>query len=441
MRFDIPQNIQNVLAALERNGFEAFLVGGCVRDTLLRKTPGDYDITTNAAPEQMLSCLGEFHLIETGLKHGTVTAISGGEPVEITAYRVDGVYLDHRRPESIRFTPNLREDLARRDFTVNAMAYSEKSGLIDFYGGEADLKNKVLRCVGEPSLRFFEDALRILRALRFSAVLGFELETETARAVFECKALLSAVSAERIAAELEKLLLGEDCFRVLTEYAAVLAQVIPEITPCVGFEQHNKYHRFDVWGHSCAAVSHAKKDRIIRLAMLLHDIAKPECFTLDEKGQGHFYTHEKKSAEKAAEILRRLRFDRRTAEQVKLLIENHYFIPSTDEKPIKRALSRFGADTFFQLLEVQRADAQAKQSFCLARLTVLDEVQKTAEAILARQECLKITDLAVRGEALLDMGFRGKSLGEALQKALEKVLAGELPNERTALLTFFKDML
>lgn len=437
----LPQKVNKILSALEENGYEAYLVGGCVRDALLGKRPKDYDIATNALPGQMAACFGEFKVIETGLKHGTLTVISQGEPVEVTTYRVDGEYLDHRRPESVSFTASLEEDLARRDFTVNAMAYSVQTGLLDPFGGQADLKAGVLRCVGEASKRFSEDALRILRALRFSSVLGFALEPETKKAVLALRNELRCISAERISAELDKLLAGENVCAVLVEYAPVIAVFIPEMERCIGFAQHNKYHRYDVWEHICVAVASSRNDRLIRLTMLLHDIAKPECFYTDEDGEGHFYNHERLSARWAEDILRRLRYDRSTVERVSLLIGHHYFTPVNQEKPIKKQMREIGPEAFFQLLDVQRADAMAKQTFCLDRLPVLDAVEETARAILLRKDCLTRRELAVNGNDLLELGFQGKAIGHAMDSALEQVVQGTLPNERAALLTFLEGML
>ena len=433
MKIKIPDYVNKIITALEENGFEAYIVGGCVRDTLLMLTPHDFDVTTNALPEQMKQCFTSFKVVETGIKHGTLTVFVDSEPVEVTTYRIDGEYTDHRRPEEVTFTTSLKEDLARRDFTINALAYSEKTGIVDFFGGQDDLTNQVIRCVGEPKKRFSEDALRIMRALRFSATLGFGIESETSKQLLALKTTLKKIAVERISVELEKMIMGNNCYSVLMEYPTVLAEIIPEIAPCVGFEQHNKYHKYNVWEHIVMAVATSKKDRIIRLAMLLHDIEKPNCFKL-ENGQGHFYKHEKKSADKANEILHRLRYDNDTITRVCLLIENHYFTPVNEEKAIKKLLSKIGNEAFFQLLDVQRADANAKNDFCLDRLPILWEIEKSARGIISRGDCLSLKDLAVNGNDLMELGYEGKKIGETLKSLLGMVIDGKVANERDALL-------
>ena len=433
MKIKIPDYVNKIITALEENGFEAYIVGGCVRDTLLMLTPHDFDVTTNALPEQMKQCFTSFKVVETGIKHGTLTVFVDSEPVEVTTYRIDGEYTDHRRPEEVTFTTSLKEDLARRDFTINALAYSEKTGIVDFFGGQDDLTNQVIRCVGEPKKRFSEDALRIMRALRFSATLGFGIESETSKQLLALKTTLKKIAVERISVELEKMIMGNNCYSVLMEYPTVLAEIIPEIAPCVGFEQHNKYHKYNVWEHIVMAVATSKKDRIIRLAMLLHDIEKPNCFKL-ENGQGHFYKHEKKSADKANEILHRLRYDNDTITRVCLLIENHYFTPVNEEKAIKKLLSKIGNEAFFQLLDVQRADANAKNDFCLDRLPILWEIEKNARGIISRGDCLSLKDLAVNGNDLMELGYEGKKIGETLKSLLVMVIDGKVANERDALL-------
>lgn len=441
VRIEIPTYVKAVLDRMEKHGFEAFLVGGCVRDSLLGKVPGDYDVTTNALPEETEAVFrDDFRVIETGMKHGTVTVLSDGNPIEITTYRIDGEYTDCRRPDSVSFARNLREDLARRDFTVNAMAYSESAGIIDCFGGMEDLKNRIIRCVGEPQKRFSEDALRILRAIRFSSQLDFEIESRTEEAVFSCRDLLKNISAERISVELDKLIMGDNCEEVMMKYPRILGVFIPEILPCIGFEQHNSYHRYTVWEHIVKAVSSAKKDRTVRLAMLLHDIGKPGCFRLDEKGTGHFHDHEKLSAEAAGGILRRLRYDNHTIDRVTALIFHHYFNPSDNDRTVKKLLSKIGREAYFQLLDVQRADAASKESFCLERLPVLDSLEERGRKILAAEECFSLKNLAVNGNDLLALGFKGKAIGDTLNLLLGQVLDEKLPNEKNILLEYVKKL-
>lgn len=438
--FFIPHYVEVLINTLEKNGFEAFIVGGCVRDLLLSKIPSDYDIATNALPEQMMQCLNEFKCIPTGLKHGTITVLSDGKSVEITTYRSDGEYLDHRRPQSVEFSANLNEDLSRRDFTVNAMAYSPKTGLIDLFGGKNDLEQKILRCVGNPQKRFDEDALRILRGLRFASTLGFDFEKETLEALFASKELLREISAERISSELLKLLCGKNAKKVLMECTEILEIVIPEIKPCIGFLQHSKYHKYDVWEHICTCVAEAKNDPIIRLAMLLHDIGKPDCFFMKD-GEGHFYGHEKKSAEKAQRILKRLKFDNETLERVVLLIKSHCFNPSDDEKQIKRMLSKLGEEAFFQLLDVSRADNSAKNDFCKEILETISLCEAKAKEIIEKNECFSLKNLAVNGSDLVQMGFKGKEIGQKLDFLLQGVIDGRFENKKDILLTILQDMI
>ena len=434
MEIVIPKYVNKIITALEEKGFEAYIVGGCVRDALLSITPNDFDITTNALPDEMKECFSDFKIIETGIKHGTLTVICDSHQLEVTTYRVDGEYIDHRRPEEVTFTKSIKEDLARRDFTINALAYSEKTGIIDYFDGKMDLINQTIRAVGDAEKRFSEDALRIMRALRFSSTLGFGIETETNKAIFKSKSTLKEIAVERISVELEKLIMGDNCYSVLMEFSDVLAEIIPEIKQCVGFDQHNKYHKYSVWEHIVLAVATSKKDRIIRLTMLLHDIEKPNCFKLDANGQGHFYNHEKLSSEKSKEILKKLRYDNDTINRVSLLIEHHYFTPVNEDKPIKKLLSKLGEEAFFQLLDVQRADANSKNDFCLDRLPLLDEIEKKAKKIIEVGECLTLKDLAVNGNDLMNLGYEGKEIGRILKNLLQLVLEGNVENKKEDLI-------
>lgn len=441
----IPLYIEELLECLYSNGYEGYLVGGCVRDILSGKEPYDYDLATNATPLQMKKCFGDYRVIETGIKHGTLTVVSEGNNVEITTYRIEEGYSDNRHPDNVVFTRSLKEDLSRRDFTVNAMAYSETEGLVDYFDGVGDLKSNVLRAVGDPQKRFTEDALRILRALRFASALDFTIEEETEKALKDCKNELCNISAERIRDELLKLLTGDNVHHVLMEYADVLSVVIPEITPCVGFDQQNKYHKYDVWEHIAVSVSIAPKNEILRLTMLLHDIAKPQCFTIDEKGQGHFKGHEKLSAIVAGDILKRLKFDNKTIDLVCLLISLHYFVPvvkadgQPSEKQIKRLMNKTGKDAFFMLLDVQRADNGAKHQFCKERMPVLDKMQIKAEEIIKNHNCFSLKDLSVDGNDLKELGLSGREIGQSLDFLLNKVIDEEIPNNKQELINCLFD--
>jgi len=433
-KWPVPDYAFNALARLTAAGYEAWLVGGCVRDLLLGRTPGDYDITTAALPEETEAVFAGERIIETGLKHGTVTVVLEGHPLEITTYRVDGGYSDARHPDGVTFTRSLREDAARRDFTVNAMAWHPDRGLWDGFGGQADLEKGLIRCVGDPETRFREDGLRILRSVRFASVLGFALDPDTARAARSTAPLLRQIAPERLAVELGKLLCGPGAGKILTEYPDVLGAVIPELLPMVGFDQRNVHHCYDLLTHTAVAVDAVSPDPVLRLTMLLHDVGKPETFSVGEDGQGHFYGHAKRSVELADGILRRLRYPNRVREQVLTLIRCHDTPLAPEEKQVRRWLNRLGEETFFQLLAVHRADTLALARAFRCRVETLEETARLARSILARSPCLTLRDLAVNGRDLLALGYEGPAVGQALSTLLDRVLEGALPNERSALL-------
>lgn len=438
--FILPQPIRDVLSRLENAGYEAYIVGGCVRDYLLGAVPKDYDVTTSALPTETEEVFRGYRVIETGLQHGTVTVLSGGMPVEITTYRVDGEYADNRHPSSVAFARSLREDAARRDFTMNAIAYGEREGLRDFFGGEGDIQSGLIRCIGDADTRFQEDALRILRALRFSSTLGFRIENGTAAALLRRKGLLKNVSAERVAAELLKLLCGRDAARVLIDYADALAVVLPEIAPMRGFDQRNIHHIYDVWEHTAHAVQSAEPMPVLRLAALCHDMGKPCCFTMDSNGVGHFYGHAKRSAELADTALRRLKLDNQTREEVVRLVEKHDVQIEKSEKAVRRAISRLSPEGFFRLIQLKRADNFAQNPAYRDRQKYLDELEDIARRVLSEKQCFALRDLAVKGDDLLALGVApGKRVGELLQALLDGVIDGTLPNERDALLGRVKD--
>ena len=433
---------RQAIAALERlndAGFEAWLVGGCVRDALLGRTPGDWDIATAALPEQTEAVFAGERIVETGLKHGTVTVLLDGLPLEITSFRTESGYADHRHPDAVAFTASLTEDLARRDFTINAMARSRTGELCDPFGGREDLRAGRIRCVGEPEARFGEDALRILRALRFSSQLGFPLEPATAAAATALRNTLELVSRERIAAELTRLLLGPDVRRVLTQYWPILAVPLPELAPMAGFDQHSRYHCYDVLEHCAAAAEAVPPDRVLRWAALLHDAGKPACFSLDGQGCGHFYGHAGPSAELARNALTRLRFDKDTIRRVAALVELHdYPIDPPEGKPekaVRKLIGRLGEADFFRLLELKRADALAHHPSYRGRTAACDRIEALARELLAQKAVFSLKELAVNGEDLLALGIpAGPGIGKTLNALLERVLSGELPNEREALL-------
>jgi tRNA nucleotidyltransferase (CCA-adding enzyme) len=424
---NIPDNICELLSLLERGGFEAYLAGGCVRDGILGKTPADYDIATSARPEEIKEVFSSYKTIDTGIKHGTVTVLSEGVPVEVTTYRIDGVYSDFRRPDDVTFTQKITEDISRRDFTVNAMAYSPKRGFIDTYGGAHDLFAQTIRCVGDAEKRFEEDPLRILRALRFASKLRFKIEPETSANIHRCKDLLQNVSAERIAKELEMLLQGNPT-EILMQYADVFSVFIPEIQPSIGFVQNSKYHVYDVWKHTATAVGSSKPDRLVRLALLFHDIAKPECYLPDINGAGHFAGHEKRSAEMAEDILRRLKFDNFTIETVSSLIKYHYIAPVSDKVSVKKLLSEIGFEQLSLLTEVIKGDNLAKHAMCFERVELSSKMRDTAEEIVAARECYTISMLETGGNEIAKIGAQGKEIGKILRMLLDEVIEGKIPN-------------
>lgn len=428
-----PQQIGVILTRLEQAGFPAYAVGGCVRDTLLGRVPEDWDVTTAARPEQV-SALFAGHCIPTGLRHGTVTVRQDGLSVEVTTFRADGPYSDHRRPDAVYFSDSLAEDLARRDLTVNAMAMDVRGDITDLYGGRDDLRRGILRCVGDPDKRFDEDALRIMRTLRFAAVLGFTVETHTAAALHRCAPLLRDIAAERLLTEMDRLLCGGYVLPVLLAYPDVLGVFLPELLPCVGLDQRNRHHLYDVWEHTARSVAAIPPEPVLRWAMLLHDVGKPACFTVDGQGVGHFYGHPKVSAALAEEICRRLRMDKRTAHEIVTLVQWHdRDIPRT-EKAIARAVHQLGEDTFRRLLAIKRADNLAQHPDYRSRLTEIDRAEAILDGLLAKQACFSLRDLAVNGGDLLALGLRGPAVGHTLNALLEQVLDGTLPNEREALL-------
>ena len=435
----LPQPVRYVLERLSSAGFAACAVGGCVRDTLLCREPSDWDVTTAAHPDQVLSLFGGYAL-PTGLKHGTVTVRSGEMHIEVTTFRTDGPYTDHRRPDEVFFSDRLEDDLARRDLTVNAMAMDTAGRIIDPVGGREDLRAGILRCVGDPSRRFEEDALRILRTLRFASVLGFSIEAHTADALREKAPLLRYIAAERILPETDRLLCGEFVLSVLTDYPATLGVFLPELLPCVGFDQHNRHHIYDVWGHTAHAVAAAPPDRVLRWTMLLHDVGKPSCFTQDAQGTGHFYGHPCLSAELAECVCRRLRMDRCTAERIVTLVCWHdRDIPRT-EKAIARAVSQLGEETFRQLLAVKRADNAAQSADDRPRLRDIQQAEDILNALLAKRQCFSVRNLAVNGNDLLARGLRGREIGDALQFLLSAVLDGA-ENDREKLLHLLDEQL
>ena len=435
MKSGIPIGAQHILQTLTDAGYEAYLVGGCVRDLIRDVAPHDWDICTSARPEETEHCFAGQKIIETGLKHGTVTVLENGEPYEITTYRTEGPYSDSRRPDFVEFVSSLEADLARRDFTMNAVAMDLEGKLRDPFGGAEDIEAGAIRCVGEPVHRFQEDGLRVMRALRFAAVLGYEIEERTAQAVHENRRMLEHVAAERINAELCKLLTGAGAGNILRRYPDVFCQFWPQLEPLVTLEQNNPWHCWDGWEHTIHAVEAAPAGLIFRLTMLLHDIGKPACKSTGENGVDHFYGHPAVSARLADEMLRMLKFDNRTRERVVTLVEYHDVQIPDQERSIRKWLGRLGPEAFFQLLEVKRADGMG-QNFKLVkdRLAELEEMKAKAEEIIAQGRCFSLKDLAVNGRDVIAAGVApGPEVGKVLNELLERVLSGEAANEQDIL--------
>lgn len=433
--WDLPEDVRWVLRTLERTGYGAWCVGGCVRDLMLGRLPEDWDAATSALPEETMAVFGE-RAVPTGLRHGTVTVRTAGGAVEVTSCRIDGAYRDCRHPEEVAFTTSLEEDLRRRDFTVNAMALDLRGELRDPFGGRSDLEAGVLRCVGEPDARLREDALRILRGLRFMAVLGLAAEDATAKSLRENRALLRDIAPERIQTELTKLLCGRWAPETLRAYPEVAGVFWPELLPMVGFDQRNRHHCYDVWEHTLHALAAAPGDAALRCAALLHDIGKPSSFTVDEAGVGHFYGHAGRSCVLAEEMLRRLRYSTDFRERVVRLVAWHdRDIPRTD-KGLRRALRALGEEELRLLLALKRADNLAQAPEFLDRQREIGRAEEILDRLLAEDACFSLKQLAVKGDDLLALGLRGPSVGRMLDTLLNRVIDGELPNEREALLKF-----
>lgn len=437
MTMDMPKNVDTAINLLQSAGFEAYAVGGCVRDSLLGKTPNDWDITTSAKPEDMKSVFADFHCIDTGIKHGTVTVVIDGEPLEITTFRLDGEYEDNRHPKSVTFTSNLGADLGRRDFTVNAMAYSKMTGTVDLFGGQNDLKNKIIRCVGDPDRRFNEDALRILRALRFASALDFEFEEKTAQSLLKNRALLGNISEERIAKELLKLVCGKGAKRILTDFAPVLFEILPELQPMYKNSHDNPHHCYDIYEHTLIAVESIDPEPTLRFAMLLHDCGKPAVKKFDENGVAHFYGHQRISAEISAQILARLKVSNKFRDEILFLVSNHdrwELYENTEKMP--RYLSKFGLDGVLKLLKVMRADVLAQSPEYRYRLDQIADAEKISKNLAAQKPCLSLSELQINGRTLMDIGIpQGRKLGAVLAQLLDEVIDGVTKNTQEALTT------
>lgn len=431
------KNSENLINLLLENGFCAYLVGGCVRDALMGRASGDIDIASSAKPDELEHLLSQHNIkyIETGIKHGTVTAVLEKTPYEITTFRTEGIYKDNRHPENVAFVEDICLDLSRRDFTVNAIAYNEKDGLVDPFNGLEDINNKTLRAVGDPDKRFREDALRIMRGLRFASVLGFEIEEKTKSAIFRNKELLKNIAVERIFTELKKLLSGSNVENVLLEYRDVIAVVIPELKATFDFPQNTKWHLYDVYTHIVKSVAVSPEKDYIRFTLLLHDISKPECKTTDKAGQDHFKGHPVAGAEKAAEILKRLKVSRDFFNKVTKLVRIHDFHILYDKANIKHWLSELGAERTFDFIDVKIADlATHNLDYAGKELELLYSIKELTQQILDNKEPYKISDLKISGNALVSLGYKGSQISKELDELLGFVIENPASNEYSVLL-------
>lgn len=429
----LPADIEKILAYLNDAGYKAYAVGGCVRDSIMGKEPHDWDITTEASPDRIKEVFSSFRTIDTGIRHGTVTVICNGTPVEITTFRIDGEYTDNRHPDRVEFTKDVKEDLSRRDFTINAIAYNPTEGIIDPFGGIDDIKNKLIRCVGSPDKRFNEDALRILRAIRFSSTLGFDIDRETAESVIKNENLISDIAVERVSSELIKLLTGKNVHSVLLNFKSVLAVFIPELKLQFGFKQYGKKHAYDVWGHTALTVANIEKDPILRLTMLLHDTGKIATHELNEQGNSTFKNHAAVGGVIAENILRRLKMSNEYIKSVSYLVSIHdKDVPETKIQ-VKEYLKEMGEENFIRLMKIRRADRSA-----LAKefRDISDELAFAYSAfsnVITNNEPYTLGQLAIKGSDIKKM-FRPEEIGDKLNALLDYVIREPEHNNKQDLL-------
>lgn len=442
MKITLPRKVLMIINNLQLHGYEAFAVGGCVRDSILARRPEDWDITTSAKPEEIKKLFRR--TVDTGIEHGTVTVLIGKDSFEVTTYRVDGAYEDGRHPKEVRFTSRLEEDLQRRDFTINAMAYNDEVRLVDVFGGMQDLNHHLIHCVGDPRERFSEDALRILRAVRFSAQLNFPIEPETAEAIKELAPTLEKISAERIQAELVKLLVSPHPERIRDAYELGITKVIlPEWDAMAGVEQNTPHHRYDVAEHTIRAMKYVKRDKILRLTMLFHDMGKPSTKTTDENGRDHFKGHALVSEEIARKVLRRLKFDNETVKKVTRLVCYHDYRMEATPRNVRRAMNRIGVELFPYYLAVRMADAKAQSPYRRReKIENIVAIRKLYQEALLEENCVTLRQLAVGGRDLMDLGMTpGREIGSMLSELLEYVIDDPKRNEKEILCAYVKEKL
>lgn len=441
MRIQLPDKVHNIINTLEEAGYEAYAVGGCVRDSILGREPDDWDITTSAKPEETKRLFPR--TVDTGIKHGTVTVLLGGEGFEVTTYRIDGTYEDGRHPTEVTFTASLKEDLRRRDFTINAMAYNDRSGLVDLYGGLADMEKRVIRCVGDARERFDEDALRMLRAVRFSAQLGYRIDEATGEAVRALAPNLQKISAERIQAELVKLVTSPHPDYLRNAYElGITAQILPEFDLCMETPQRHKHHCYDVGEHILHSMLGVEADKVLRLGMLFHDIGKPQTLTIDPDGTTHNKRHPFEGEKITRKVMRRLKFDNDTTDKVTKLVLYHDYDIAPTEAGVRRAVNRIGEDIFPMIFTVRRADIAAQSDYMRAeKLAKVDRIEKLYQEILAHRDAVTVKDLAISGNDLIAEGMPpGRQIGETLSALLERVLDDPSLNTKEILLKLYKEV-
>ena len=437
MKIQLPVDVKIIVDTIQNAGYEAYVVGGCVRDSILMREPDDWDITTSAKPEEVKKIFRK--TVDTGLIHGTVTVLFHGVGYEVTTYRIDGEYEDSRHPKEVKFTANLLEDLKRRDFTINAMAYNETVGLVDAFGGMDDIKNKVIRAVGDPRERFKEDALRMMRAIRFSAQLNYHLEEETKRAIIELSPTIANISAERIQVEFLKLVVSDHPEKVRELYEAGISKIImPEFDKIMNTEQNNPHHSFSVGEHTIKSMLEVQADKVLRLSMFFHDFGKADTMTEDENGIHHFYGHPERSEKLVLEILKRLKFDNDTITKVAKIVKYHDFHPETNKKAVRKAIHKIGEDIMLYLFDVNRADILAQSDYGrAAKLQKLEETIRLYHEIIEEGQCVSLKTLAVTGKDLIEAGITpGKEIGVVLANLLEYVLEHPEKNQKDELLRY-----
>lgn len=441
MKIELNEDVSYILDTLNKSGFEAFIVGGCVRDSLIKRNLKDWDITTSALPEETIKLFEK--TIPTGIKHGTVTIVLNKENYEVTTYRIDGEYSDNRHPDEVIFTRSLKEDLSRRDFTINSLAYNETEGLIDMFNGMEDLKNKLIKCVGKPDKRFNEDALRMLRAVRFACQLQFNIEKDTYTAICRNYTLLKNVSSERIRDELNKILMSpvpSRGIRMLQE-SNLLKYIIPELNESVGFDQRNPHHDKNVFDHIMAVLDNSTESLAVRLGALFHDIGKPRTFSIDKKGIGHFYGHNIVSAEMSEVILKRLRYDNATIKKVLIIITEHMSAYNNmKNKTLKKFINRVGVENLEDLFELQIADSKGHKKD--ADYSPILKRREDVKKILENGEPFTVSQLKITGDDLIKLGYKpGKEIGFVLKELLEKVMERPELNTRDRLLDITENKL